>query len=146
MIMLVALLSSSAFATKSCDDLSGAFSTTYECRYSHDGVRFFKEGHRSMQVNYRRSNRQLMVHLGFASDAIFLSYVVNGEEQIGRREFEGERYAAECADNHITITSQMPGLKFPLVTEFFYQQEGKLFYRESMQGSSFVRECELELE
>ncbi|MCE3012277.1 MAG: hypothetical protein LW878_04350 [Proteobacteria bacterium] len=146
MMMILIALQLSAFASKSCDDLSGVFSTLSECRYSHDGVRYQREGHRTMQVNYRRSNTQLMVHLGTSVDAIFLSFVVNGEEQIGRAEYEGVRYAGECADNHITITSLMQQLKYPLVTEFFYQQEGKLLYRESMVGSSFVRECEMELE
>jgi hypothetical protein len=144
-MMILIALQLSAFATKSCDNLSGVFETTQECRYTHDGVRYFREGHRTMQVNYRRSNTQLMVHLGTNVDAIFMSFVVNGEEQIGRSDFEGDRYSGECADNHITITSVMPRLKHPLVTEFFYQQEGKLLYRETLVGSSFERVCELEL-
>ena len=143
-MMILIALQLSAFATKSCDDLSGVFETTQECRYTLDGVRFFREAHRSMQVNYRRSNTQLMVHLGTSVDAMFMSFVVNGEEQIGRSDFEGVRYQASCADNHITITSVMLRLSHPLVTEFFYQEEGKLLYRETLVGSNFARVCELE--
>lgn len=127
-----------------CDQISGFFkTTTAECKYSHDGVKFYNDGHKSVGISYDSNNKNLTIEMGRPNNPFTLIYLANGQPQNGRPMFEGDIYTATCSNNRIFIRAEMPQLKYPLIYEFEIQSDGSLSYRESFDGSTFVRFCEM---
>ena len=142
MMVLFAGVSSQA---GTCNLVSGYFkTTTTECRYSHDGVNFFNEGHKDIKIAYTEKTDSLNVLMNVSGSSYSLNYTVDGKVQNGRPMYEGEKYTASCENNHIHVRAEMSAFKHPLIHDYTITDEGKMIYEESFEGSSFVRICEMD--
>lgn len=127
-----------------CNFVSGSFeTTTKECQYSHDGVNFFNEGYKDINIIYNEQNKELTVVMDVSHGPYTLTYVTDGKMQAGRPMFEGESYVAECENNHIRIRAEMSALKYPIVFEYKAEADGKLIYQQKFEGGNFIRNCEM---
>lgn len=128
-----------------CDLISGSFKTTTSvCRYSHDGEKFFNEGHKQIKIAFQERNKALAIVMDVSQGPYTLNYIADGKEQVGRPTYEGNKYIAQCENNHIHTRAEMQGLKRPLITDFMITSDGKMVYQQSFEGSSFVRICEMD--
>ena len=143
-VLALAALASQARAA-SCNLISGYFkTTTSQCRYSRDGVKFFDEGSKDIKITYSENLNVLTVLMNVSSGPYTLSYVADGKEQIGRPMFEGEKYVAQCENNHLHVRAEMSALKNPFIHDYNLTVDGKMVYQESFEGDSFIRVCEME--
>ena len=53
-------------------------------------------------------------------------------------------HTAQCENNHIHIRAEMSALKYPLIRDYTITTEGKLVYKESFEGDTFFRICEMD--
>lgn len=144
-IALALLIGSVSAHAGTCDLISGSFkTTTTECKYSHDGVTFYPEGYKDINLAYKEQGEALTVVMNVSSGPYTLNFVADGKPQTGRPMFEGEKYTAQCENNHIHTRSEMSALKYPLIHDFTATPDGKMTYQESFEGDKFVRICEME--
>lgn len=128
-----------------CDQISGYFkTTTVECKYSHDGVNFFNEGYKDINFDYDKASKRLAVTMNVSTGPYDLSYVVDGQENVGRPMYEGDKYLAKCENNNFHIRAVFSALKKPLVHSYSFQENGVLTFQETLEGSTFIRVCELD--
>lgn len=125
-----------------CDLVSGTFKTvSSQCEYSHDGVKFFPEGGKEIGISFQADSKVLSIAM--ISDKYKLSYVADGMEQIGRPQFEGDSYTADCENNQIHIRGVFSAYKHPMITDFVVNTDGSMSYKQSFEGNNFVRICEM---
>ena len=109
----------------------------------HNGVRS-SDGHREVRISYDENAQNLRVD--FVSRNYWVNYVADGKEQIGRPQFEGDKYIATCQDNHAHIRAEFSALMKPLIHTYTVNDEGKLSFKEAFEAdTSFIRVCEMEL-
>lgn len=130
---------------ETCDLFTGKYKTvSTPCRYSHDGVKFFNEGYREFHIAYKEQGNLLRVVMNPEDGTYTLNYNADGKEHVGRPDFEGDKYTAICSNNQIHVRAVVSALKYPLVTDYTLTSMDKLTYRESFEGSSFTRICEMD--
>lgn len=140
--LLVSFGGISAYA-RTCDSISGSFKTVSSpCNYSHDGVVFYPEAYKEISIDYNKNSMVLSVAM--TSDNYKLNYIADGNEQPSRPHFEGDKYVANCENNQIHIRGVFISLKHPMITEFAVGSDGSMIYKQSYEGSSFIRVCEMD--
>ena len=141
--ILCALLFTFAANAENCDNISGTFqTTTEECKYSRDGVNFYNEGHKKIRLTYTEVTNKFDVEMQSAGYS--LHYIADGAEQVGRPYFEGNTYVAQCMDNKAKVRGVFELLRFPLIKSFELNNEDKLTYKETFEGDSSIRICEMD--
>ena len=141
-LVLVLLSSISVFAG-TCDSISGSYKTVSSpCSYSHDGQTFFLEEHQEFSVDFDLNSKIFLVDM--TSNNYNLNYIADGNEQQGRPQFEGDKYVAKCENNNIKIRAFFNILKRPMITEFAFNEDGSVIYKQSFEGNNFVRVCEMD--
>jgi len=136
---VMALLACESVNAGTCDLVSGYFkTTTSQCQYSHDGVTFYNEGYDDIRVAYVEQTHGLTVVMHVSNGPYILNYIADGTEKAGRPMYEGDKYIAQCDNNHIHTRAVMSALKFPMLTDFTMTHDGKMFYKQSFEGDSFV--------
>ena len=121
----------------SCEKVSGSFKAVKvaDCPY----------GLIEIKLNEQNNSLSIFVSRDFDQGSGYrLNYIADGQAQIGRGEFEGEKYTASCADNHIRTRGEFNILRHPLVKEYNINDERNLVYQESFEGSDYIKSCELE--
>jgi len=125
-----------------CDLISGSFkSITAECYTIHNGVKY---GDGTMEIRTAFNETLKSLNVAMVSRNYSLSYIADGNEQVGNPLYEGSKYTAKCENNHAHIRADL-GLTKPLVYDYSISLDDKLIYQEALEGdSSFVRVCEMD--
>ena len=140
----IVLFSSGSVYAGTCDLVSGSFkTTTSECQYSTDGINFYNEGYKDINVAYSEQTFALKIVMNVSYGAYTLNYIADGKERAGRPMYEGDKYTAQCENNHIHTRAVMSALKYPMLTDFTMTADGKMFYRQTFEGDRFVRICNM---
>lgn len=126
-----------------CELVSGSFKTVSSaCNYSHDGMAFYSDGYKEFRIHF--DERSKFLSIAMTSDNYTLSYIADGKEQLGRPNFEGDKYVANCKNNHIHIRGLFSALINPMIMTFVVGTDGNMIYKQTFEGSNVVRVCELD--
>ncbi len=142
---VMALLAGFSARAATCGLVSGSFkTTTSECQHSLDGVTFYNEGYKDINISYTEKTYALTIVMNVSNGAYTLNYIADNNERIGRPMYEGDKYTAYCENNHIHTRALMSELKSPMLTDFTMTEDGKMVYKQYFEGDTFVRICKMD--
>lgn len=128
-----------------CSLVSGSFRTVaFECRYSRDGIIFYNDGYKDISLDYAERTNALTIVMNLSSSPYTLNFIADGRPQTGRPAYEGDKYTALCENNSIHARTVTSILKYPWIRDYTITSKGTMIYKESFEGDSFVRICEMD--
>jgi hypothetical protein len=130
LLAILLLISESLAHAGNCDLVSGTFVANGACPAQR------------LKIDYNNQIKNLSISVddegldaAGRQTGYRLIYIADGQEQIGRHDYEGDKYVASCADNHIRLRGFWNVIRPALLNDYSIDGDGSLVFRQSFEGS-----------